>query len=43
MTSLVPDAKARIEPPAPGGEACGCCEGIDALTPQAHVNRHGRD
>ncbi len=41
MNALVPDAKARVAPLPPGSEACGCCEGIDASTPQRHANRHG--
>ncbi|MGY1409189.1 putative baseplate assembly protein [Luteimonas sp. A611] len=43
MSALVPNAKAGAVASAPGSEACGCCEGIEAATPQAHANRHGLD
>jgi len=43
MSTLLPDAKAGTVAPPPGSEACGCCEGIEAATPQAHANRHGLD
>lgn len=43
MSALRPDAKAGSVALPPGSEACGCCEGIDAATPQAHANRHGLD
>ena len=41
MSELLPDARAGAAPPPPGSEACGCCGGIEAATPQAHANRHG--
>ena len=43
MSALRPDAKAGSVAPPPGSEACGCCEGIEAATPQAHANRRGLD
>ena len=43
MSALRPDARAGATLPPPGSEACGCCEGIDAATPQLHANRHGLD
>ena len=41
MNLLTPLPKAGIDLPPPGSEACGCCVGVDASTPQAHPNRHG--
>ncbi len=41
MNPLTPLPKAGINLPPPGSEACGCCVGVDASTPQAHPNRHG--
>ena len=43
MSALVPNTKAGATAAVPGGEACACCEGIGAATPQAHANRHGLD
>lgn len=41
MSALIPETKTGRTPLPPGSEACGCCEGIDTATPQAHDNRHG--
>ena len=41
MSTLTPDLKAGVAPLPPGSEACGCCDSIDPVTPQAHANRHG--
>ncbi len=41
MSAPVPDLKPHILPLAAGSECCGCCEGIEAETPQALFNRGG--
>jgi uncharacterized phage protein gp47/JayE len=41
MSGPVPDLKPHIPPPPPGSEACGCCDGIAAETPQGLFNRGG--
>src|SRR5258707_9161649 len=37
----MPALKPRVPPPPPGSEACGCCDGIVAETPQGLGNRGG--
>ena len=41
MTAPMPDLKPHVQPPAPGSECCGCCDGIEAETPQGIFNRGG--
>src|SRR4051794_30489552 len=41
MSGPTPDLKPHVEPTPPGGEACGCCDGIIAQTPQGLSNRSG--
>ncbi|VTU35516.1 baseplate J/gp47 family protein [Variovorax sp. PBL-E5] len=41
MTTPVPDLKPHVPPLPPGSEACGCCDGIAAETPQGLSNRAG--
>lgn len=41
MSTPVPDLKPHAPPVAAGSECCGCCEGIEAETPQALFNRSG--
>ncbi|RZI94979.1 MAG: putative baseplate assembly protein [Variovorax sp.] len=41
MSSPVPDLKPHVPPLPPGSEACGCCDGIAAETPQGVANRPG--
>src|SRR5436190_19657365 len=41
MNSLAPNLKRSVPPPAPGSECCGCCEGIEASTPQQIDNPGG--
>ena len=41
MTGPVPDLKRDVSPPPAGSECCGCCEGIEAETPQAIANAPG--
>ncbi len=41
MSSPVPDLKPHVPPLPPGSEACGCCDGIAAETPQGLSNRAG--
>lgn len=41
MSRPVPDLKPHVPPAAAGSECCGCCEGIEAETPQALFNRGG--
>jgi hypothetical protein len=37
----MPDLKPHVPPTPPGSEACGCCDGIAAETPQGVDNRPG--
>ena len=41
MNGLERNAKAGAIAIPPGSEACGCCEGVEPVTPQSHPNRHG--
>lgn len=41
MTAPVPDLKPHVPPLPPGSECCGCCDGVDAETPQGIYNRDG--
>jgi hypothetical protein len=41
MSSPVPDLKPHVPPLPAGSEACGCCDGIAAETPQGLSNRAG--
>src|SRR5947209_6413169 len=41
MSGPTPDLKPTVPPPPPGSEACGCCDGIVAGTPQGVFNRGG--
>jgi hypothetical protein len=41
MSAPTPDLKPHVPPTPPGSEACGCCEGITAETPQNLENRPG--
>ena len=41
MSAPTPDLKPHVPPPPPGTEACGCCDGIAAETPQGLDNRQG--
>lgn len=41
MSAPVPDLKPHVPPAPPGSEACGCCDGIAAETPQSLDNRPG--
>lgn len=41
MSGPVPDLKPHVPPAPAGGEACGCCDGIVAETPQGLSNRGG--
>jgi Baseplate J-like protein len=41
MTAPMPDLKPRVPQMAEGSECCGCCDGIEAETPQALQNRDG--
>ncbi len=38
---LLPNPKAGVPPFPPGYEACGCCDGVMAATPQPSYNRIG--
>lgn len=41
MSAPTPDLKPHVRPLPPGSEACGCCDGIVAETPQGLNNRGG--
>lgn len=41
MSSPTPDLKPHVPPPPPGGETCGCCDGVAVATPQGVDNRDG--
>jgi uncharacterized phage protein gp47/JayE len=41
MSAPMPDLKPHVPPLPPGSEACGCCDGIVAETPQGLYNRGG--
>jgi hypothetical protein len=41
MTAPVPDLKPHVPPLPPGSECCGCCDGVEAETPQGIDNRGG--
>ena len=41
MSAPTPDLKPHVPPPPPDTEACGCCDGIAAETPQGLDNRPG--
>jgi hypothetical protein len=41
MSAPTPDLKPHVPPLPPGSEACGCCDGIVAETPQGLTNRGG--
>ncbi len=41
MSAPAPDLKPHVPPAPPGSEACGCCDGIAAETPQGLDNRPG--
>jgi hypothetical protein len=41
MTAPMPDLKPHVPPLAAGSECCGCCDGIEAETPQGLFNRDG--
>ncbi|MGZ8388030.1 MAG: putative baseplate assembly protein, partial [Rhodoplanes sp.] len=41
MSAPTPDLKPHVPPAPPGSEACGCCDGIGAETPQSLDNRPG--
>ena len=41
MSAPIPDLKPHVPPPAPGGDCCGCCDGVEAATPLEIVNRGG--
>jgi len=41
MSAPAPDLKPHVPPAPPGSEACGCCDGIAAETPQELNNRPG--
>jgi hypothetical protein len=40
-SSLIPSAKAGVEPLPPGSESCGCCDGVETATPKLIDNRGG--
>jgi len=41
MNAPSPNLKPHVPPTPPGSEACGCCDGIAAETPQGLFNRGG--
>jgi hypothetical protein len=41
MNAPTPDLKPHVQPPAPGSECCGCCDGVEAETPTGVFNRDG--
>ena len=41
MKAPAPDLKPHVPSAPPDGEACGCCDGITAETPQSLGNRGG--
>ena len=41
MSLPAPDLKPHVAPLPPGSEACGCCDGVAAETPQGVNNRAG--